>query len=758
MIRLTVGEAAMKTTSPYLHDFIRSLRSGLPVFICGLTAFTLLVPVSTAAVPERSIFNITYTHEQLKFRFYESDLGLAVTLAVVLFGAALALVLFGFLCDKRASVAYLSMGVGRVRLFVHRFIVGLLYLFFGIGIPLVVSLGLNSAALGMFDGELEAFVFLLVGFLVSGLIAFGLAAVACVCAGTLFECVSFAAALIGFVSVAAFCLDALTTQLLVASPFGKTAFGADATIAPSFVASLAAFNPLLFFGASSAAQQTFSIMHPVYVPAAANWAPIVIWAIFALVSAALAAVLLRRRPGEQAQIAGICTPLSFFTAAVASFALFGAVFTVIASVNLAVGLISAALAFVALSVFLLRGPLRGRSSIGRSVVVLAGECVCAGVLVVVIGTGAFGFSGWVPAASQVSVVEVSYVGTPSYLARPLFGTASDAAYYYHTEYAYSDARSIGLVLDAHQNFVGSARAPFALDEADFAATVVRYDVVMRYTLIDGTVAVRYFDRARIGELESLLALDDSPTTLALEHATLTGDSTGLSDSERTALAGSNTSLAYRVGTVYVTDANYNVVTTLSLGDVPRNALLRALATDIAAQDATARYTQPVQPLATLMFTNAPHIDASTFGFSFSNAVVPITPDFTHTLSWFKANRLEDYLADGVNPALIEQIAWLPDNPYASVVNSAAKVPTSRFFMGYRSGVAGRFWAAPDFGSPQTTSDAMQIAEVASQLKTACFMSGGYLVQAKLKGVDVWVYYYLPALDAPDFIVATGGGM
>jgi hypothetical protein len=36
------------------------------------------------------------------------------------------------------------------------------------------------------------------------------------------------------------------------------------------------------------------------------------------------------------------------------------------------------------------------------------------------------------------------------------------------------------------------------------------------------------------------------------------------------------------------------------------------------------------------------------------------------------------------------------------------------------------------------------------------MGGGYLVQAKLRGIDAWVYYYLPAGDAPSFLSGSSG--
>jgi ABC-2 type transport system permease protein len=722
-----------------------------------------LFPASTAAIAERSIFNLSYTHEQLKFRFFDEGLSLVVTLAVIVYGALLALVLFRFLRDKRASVAYLSVGIKRWRLFAHRFFGGLLYLGAGIGLPLVASLVLNVVALGRYEGELASFLYVLCGYLTLGAVAFTFTSVACICAGTLFECVFFAAALLSCVSVTCFGLDALSTHLLVGSPFGKMPFGSDTPVAPSLLSYAEAFNPALFFATAGAEQQMFKIMHPVYAPVPGNWPLIAAWvAVVALVALA-AAWLLRLRPGEQAQIAGVNTPLTFFSVAMAAFLLFATLFFAVAPVDTAVALVLSALAFVALSLFVLRGPLKGssppkglsplknRAPLQRSAAVLAGECACVGACVLVIATGALGFSAWVPAANEVVATEISSVGTPSYLARPLAGTASNSAYYYHAEYSFDNADDVEVVRAAHQNLIEAAGLPLATAKGDFSSTVIRYDLTIRYTLRDGSVQTRYFDRARVADLESLLVLDDSATARTLRRAVITGDGTGLSEEQRDLLASANTALAYRVGAVYVADANYNAITALELGEVARAELLRALAEDVSAQDAHERYNQPRQPLATLMFTNSPQIDVSSFGFSFASAVVPITPDFTQTRAWFEKNELGTYLSDGVDSALIEELSWLVDDPYASVVSGATAPPTSRFFIGYRSETPSHFWAAPDFGVPKTTRDAAQIAEVAPRLRSACFMGGGYLVEAKLVGVDVWAYYYLPASDAPSFM-------
>jgi ABC-2 type transport system permease protein len=456
-------------------------------------------------------------------------------------------------------------------------------------------------------------------------------------------------------------------------------------------------------------------------------------------------------------MAGMNTPFSFFATATAAFALFATLLYFVAPVELSVALVVSSAAFVGVSLLLLLGPLKGRGTWLRSLAVLGAQCVLVAAIVVVMATGGFGFSQRVPAPDEVRSVEVSYVGTPSYLARTLSGTASDSSYYYHAEYRFDDDEALPIIASAHSKLIDAAGAELQLDTTDFAATPLRYDVVLRYTLLDGSTLVRYYDRARISDLAVLLTLDDTARIRELERAVLTGDDGTLGEEDRAALGNASAALAYRIGSIYVADANYNGIVEVQCSQDERDALLAALATDVAAQSSQERYTQSARPLATLMFTNAPAFDAERFGFSFANALIPLSASFTNTLAWFESNGLADCLSQatgGVDPALIESMVFMRDDPYASVVSAA--VPQSRFFLAYRSNVPGRFWTASDFGTPLSTREADEIADVAPHLKTACFMDGGLLVQVKLRGIDAYVYYYLRTADVPDYL--SMGGM
>ena len=58
-----------RTSSVLLHDFRLVLKQNAVMFLLGFIIFCVLFPVSTCAVPDTSVFNVDYTHQQLKFRF-----------------------------------------------------------------------------------------------------------------------------------------------------------------------------------------------------------------------------------------------------------------------------------------------------------------------------------------------------------------------------------------------------------------------------------------------------------------------------------------------------------------------------------------------------------------------------------------------------------------------------------------------------------------------------------------------------------------
>ncbi len=740
------GLRRLRVRDPFLHDFLFCLRQALPAFLGGLVLFFVLVPLSTSVVSDISIFNVDYTHEQLKYQLFAQDLAPVVNAACVLFGVVLALVLFRFVLEKRSTTAFFSLGLSRVRLFAARYLAGVLCLVAGIGLPFAVSLLLNHLALGLYDGQVYEFFYVLAGYLTVALVAFALAALACVCAGTLFEACAFVAALLLGATVVLWGLGLLAQFLLVGCAAGASMYGQDATVLPAFLDSLAWLNPVLFFAEEGAAHQFFMALHPVYYPELASFALVAAWFVVALALAATACAALVARRGEQAEMAGKQPVLALASVAVFGLAAFAAAVYVLGQVDLTTALVVAVALFLLVSLVLLFGPFRGRTSRRVTLACVGGEVAAMCAVVGLLYGGAFGFASAVPAADEVASVQVSYVGSPSYLAGEFAATSSGASYYCTSTRTYTNESSIELVRAVHSELVATARAEQATNYMDFESSVVPYDVVLRYTLADGSEVVRYYSQASIGELVQLLALDNDEGTTALETAVLTGDASGLSEEDAEALSNSAAYNAYRTGSVYAADGALNRILSVELTDAERAELLAALAADLAALPASERYFPTSAARVVLMFTSSPELDVSSFSYSFSNAVSYVTDEWEATMAWLEGHGYCDALDMEIDAAIIESLTFQLDDPYSSI--NKVTSPVSRYFMGYRSETAAQFWITQDYGALTVVEDSAKIAEILPSLRLGCFMSGGYLVQAKLSGIEAYVYFYLPADSAP----------
>ena len=184
-------------------------------------------------------------------------------------------------------------------------------------------------------------------------------------------------------------------------------------------------------------------------------------------------------------------------------------------------------------------------------------------------------------------------------------------------------------------------------------------------------------------------------------------------------------------------------------DEERAALLTALSHDLANTNANERYLPAKPARAALMFTLSPELDVASFGYSFSNAVTYVTDDWTETMAWLESKGLIDALGGQLDARVIESLTFQLDDPYASI--NKVTQPVSRYFMAYRSETAGQYWITQDYGALKVVDEQSKIAEVVPNLRMGCYMTGGYLVQAKLRGIEAYVYFYMPAELAPSYL-------
>ena len=760
------GKAAKDSGSLSRHDFAVVLRQLVPVLLVALAAFAVAMPVSTSAIPDVSVFNVEYTHDQLKYRFWLDDLTLVVVLGSALFGLALGVRAFRFLLVKHEVTAVLSLPLPRAQLFATRLAACVACIVVGIGVPLAASLVANIAALNVWPGLFEQFAYVLCGLVLTAAVACAVGIVACALAGTVAEAAAFAVAVLAAVTAAAWSVNAMMDYLLVGNAAGEYLHGGGAQVAPSLLEGLAAANPLLFFWQEAIDHQAFQVMHPTYYPVAGNWLLVAAWLVVTAAVCVLGLFMVRRRKGEKAGIAGLSTVLSAVVGFVVGLAAFGVTFTLLAALNVPAAVVAAFVVFWLVSLVLFRGPLRGRTPLSRTLAVMGGETAVLACVLVCLATGGLGYSAAVPAAEQVASVSVSYPGSPVYTAARFdAANAGDGSYYVNAQYELDDADAIETVRGVHEQLVATGGQTLDGGAEGFGSTVVPYDVVVRYTLNDGSQLVRYFDRATYDELSALTQLDATQEVRELARATVSGDTSFLTEEQGSGIAQSSARQAYALGDIYISDRLYANPQLLNCDAAARGQLLAALAEDVEAQSVEDRYHPAGACRGVLMFTQAGQTDAESFAYNIGNAVIYVTDEFSNTLAWLEDQGLSQYLtvsgtADSAaetaaQAQLVESMTFQRFDPYEGM--NDPEDPRSAYFMGYRATADTQFIATKDFGTKFTTEDASQIAELLPLARNAYFMDGGgYLVSCKLAGADVWTYLFIPADDAPEWLVRVAG--
>ena len=160
------------------------------------------------------------------------------------------------------------------------------------------------------------------------------------------------------------------------------------------------------------------------------------------------------------------------------------------------------------------------------------------------------------------------------------------------------------------NFLGNDKRGYngivfrAVMVACVPETVVPYDIQFTYTLKDGSVKTRHYDRASYAKLEAMLALDETETVQRAVY----------SDSVQNGAIE-----AYTNGEIYLRDDWYSHFYRLTLTKAQRDALLQAIQLDL--------YSESPFPASLpggrdgWLFTLDGENDLETFSFHLNNAFV-----------------------------------------------------------------------------------------------------------------------------------------
>ncbi|MDR1028636.1 MAG: hypothetical protein LBL63_04375, partial [Clostridiales Family XIII bacterium] len=437
------------------HDLLRALRENIALAVCGCFVLLILIPFSTAAIPGDSVFDVSVTHEQMKFRFIADGFVPAVLIAAVLFGFLFGIASFRFVLDSGRAQTLFSFGISRVRLCFNRFASGAVLIAAAIFVPMTVSLALNLAALGNYPGLFTAWIWLWAGLFVTATAAFCVASIGCLLAGTLPEALFFGAALYAGPYAISYAAGVFLKQLLWGNPFGVAPYLGPGPLAPSATELFSFLNPALFFYDDLASHRMFYRPLETDIPDPISPAVLLAWIAATVVLALLALRLMRRRRAEQAGFAWKC-PAALHVCAFVPTVFAGAfVFGLAADASLLFG-VALGLVVVALCFLLTQRPLASAGAASFRFLPVAVKIA----LILLLAVGAkVGYGSYLslPSIGNVASVDVSYVGAPNALAVPAYGSSSSTDYYFSASYTYTSDSDVERSLDAHRAFAETGR-------------------------------------------------------------------------------------------------------------------------------------------------------------------------------------------------------------------------------------------------------------------------------------------------------------
>lgn len=707
------------------HSFWVAFKTGLPLAVVGAVGFFLLiwaVNIHHINPSDYSKFQYVYIHMQEFMPFTQ--------VCEALYGAAMAILIFSFQMRKKAATFYFTLGIRRKTLFFSRFAAGLLLVFIPVIITAFADMIFNINTFGLKPGTVGAGLYFMLGFCTVGFVGYSAGTLACALSGTLLEGSLFSAVLLCGPSLMITLLNQLMKVFLAGNTYGVQ-IGREIVPGknPSLFDILRDYNPLVLF-TSGLEQYTGKRADGLGLFTGRPILPVnptvtLAWVLIGVGVTLLALNFFLRRRAEIGGQMGNSRVVNYIISFMLGFTAFSLIACAYDSgFDMVWCLLLATIAFIlifAVTHLILRRNLRLllKDAIGLPV-----ELALTFVVFIVLATGLFGYSSWLPATSDVKKMTISYQGDPKFTDG---GAAFGGLYYdFDGDATCTTPKDIKLAVGLHKELIEEGRPQLRgngvinLDRS----SVIPIGVEVTYILKDGSTVSRAYDRTTMGVAADMLSLDSTDAVHKQMIESISGKYSQFGQSS-----------------IYLVDRYYSGFKKLSIENRP--ALLEAIQKDILSLSIQQRYYPTSQPLGVLLFTNQTEAEPNLENIDYLTNKVLLTPDYVNTLAFLKANKVEMPSAD------IEPDITSIDFVHYSAMGQYC-VP-SKYFIG----ILTNFVPLSDDKlnhEKYTVDDQSKISELLPKLQNARFtLGGGYIAVYKPKGKDQYVTMFLPSADAPDYI-------
>lgn len=480
------------------------------------------------------------------------------TAVLVIFSAALGIMLFRFVSSKAKNNIYFSLGISRTGLFSAHWLAGAVMLEAAVLLPLAFSAMLNLIYFGSSFMLWRTLLFYAVHMTVTALAGFSVAAAVSVCVGTAGESVLFSLAFIAFPSAAVYFLNNTVPKLLFGAPHNS-----NYALYPSASHSRDISMALSPFGRVLSRLNLLSLNNDVFIRSGSlvsadgfskitadelnSWSapslePYILWAILTALLFVFGLLMLNRRKVEICGFSGRSKTLNFLLTAMLSVS----AGSTIVAVNfyfsqitgkqyLITGITTVLLSAVIFVVFdimlnLSFKALKKDWKYGLVHVALAVAVMLS------LYTGFFGYSSRVPDTDSIESASVSapdiLLGSYRTRADELKFNANSGYYlafdedgnpvgtnsgcYYRSNAderriiidGFKSESDINAVRELHKRLIASGRKVVSSSE-DYSERAVRSTVIIKYKLKNGREIIREYQTVGLGDYLSLYSIENT---------------------------------------------------------------------------------------------------------------------------------------------------------------------------------------------------------------------------------------------------------
>ncbi len=733
---------------PWAHSFWQAIGEGMLLTILCTILFLAVIVLPIIVIITSLNGQGEAPYNSIKYCLFDgSTLSLFFPALALLSALLQGVMAFRFLFNRSAANAWFGMGLSRHELFCSRYAAGAAGALLPLVVTMLASLAVNLVLFADVGLALARIAFFTLGMGLQILALYSVVVLVCCACKTLAEGIAYSLILMALPTLLGMSLNGLLLHLLPGNGFGlsDTLYYSWNT---SLVRELSDWNPLIFMSQYISRFSHESKLVTGYQEYLASLPPLPIrWALIPGWLAATGALLwfahrvFLKTGVEHTGVLGAGKATAYASMLTVGFFAFGLVYMLplYTTMKLSTGAMLSIAAASAGGVMLAAAlPLRLlRRRVWKGLLPLGAGLAAMLALAGGFLSGGLGFSGFVPAADAVKSIKMTYNGLDFYMPNNggggQGGLVPDMSF--QNDITLVDKADIAAAIEVHRALtqVGLLNRTMKVDggRAYGAATQITY------TMANGSTVTRAYQALTPDLIRAMMALDNTAAVKKAYRDYLLSD-----EDEQPGLD----TAPYRAGNVYLCAPFFSAIEGLQLVERRRKDLLNCIANDLAAQTPEDRYL-PAKPETCILAFTAQGSTLEDAGYE--GGFVYVTEQFTETLAYLRENGWMDAIQ---NTAEIEYVSLLDYSKISHSYDYNALHSFPMFYSGFGAQQDIEGYKERD-GLKLFLTDKAQQQEVLSRSRSLFLASeGGYVVFIKYKGGDGVISTFLPAKDAPDYVV------